>query len=205
MALGYAPGNQVTAPIDVPPAPASANRPQHTLLALVRAVKNLRDELDLQCLAFLAGELGMLQNTPFCFSLALSQDRAVPESLILRDTFDTMLRQHTLGWDCGQLRALVDGEAAPDDLLPSSASAWLGWRRCSPLSARLLRGLSYSRMSRAAVWRDRRRGAASGILSRTKGEVCRRPLLAGLSWSAVHEPKHRWPILISAVFPHGET
>ncbi len=170
MALGYAPGNQSTAPSDIPPARPSANRPQHTLLALVRAVKNLRDESDLQCLAFLAGELGLLQNTPFCFSLALTQECAAPESLILRDTFDTMLRQRTLGWDGGQLRVLVDVETASDapsfvrDRLTSLSTLQPNERQA------LARVIIQSHVSGSNEARPAAERLLRGILSRLKGE-----------------------------------
>jgi hypothetical protein len=168
--LGYAPANQVAAPIDVPSAAPSASRPQHALLALVRAVKNLRDELDLQCLTFLAGELGMLQNTPFCFSLALSQDSAAPESLILRDTFDTMLRRHMLGWEGGQLRTLVDAEIAPDDRsFIRERLTWLATLQPHERLA-LTRVVIQSRVSGSTVARPAAEGLLRGLLSRIKGE-----------------------------------
>ncbi len=170
MVLGYAPGNQMIAPIDVPSAPPSANRPQHALLALVRAVRNLRDELDLQCLAFLAGELGILRNTPFCFSLALSQDSAVPESLVLRDTFDTMLRQHTLGWDAGQLRALVEAEVAADESsFIHERLSWLASLQPNERQA-LTRVVMQSPSSGTSVARPAVDGLLRSILARVAGD-----------------------------------
>jgi hypothetical protein len=173
VALGYAPGNQIAAPIDLPSAPPSANRPQHALLALVRVVMNLRDETDLQCLAFLAGELGILQNTPFCFSVALSQDSAVPESLVLRDTFETMLRQRMLGWDGGQLRALVDVDATSNE--PSFMRERVSWLATLQPNERqaLTRVIMQSHSSGASAARPATDGLLRGILSRVTGDDLR--------------------------------
>jgi hypothetical protein len=113
MVSGYAPMQQVMVAASAPRAgiPA-ASRTQHTLLALVRAVRNIRDEHDVQCLAFLAGELGLLRQTPFCFSRAISRDSFAPESLILRDTYRMMLNRRLIGWENGHLRVLL--ESSPD-------------------------------------------------------------------------------------------
>jgi hypothetical protein len=168
--LGYAPGTQVTAPVDVPAAPPSANRPQHALLALVRVVRNLRDEIDLQCLAFLAGELGILQNTPFCFSLALSPDSAVPESLVLRDTFETMVRQHVLGWDGGQLRALIDADALPNEQpFVRERISWLATLQPNERQA-LTRVVMQSHSVGTSTVRPATEGLLRGILSRLTGD-----------------------------------
>ena len=188
--MGYAPGKSMTAPMDIASAPPSTNRPQHTLLALVQVVKNLCDEGDLQCLAFLAGELGLLQNTPFCFSLAQSQDSAVPESLILRDTFATMLRQHMLGWDCGKLCALVDAETEPDDRrLLFERLAWLAALQPHERQA-LTQVVVQSRAAGGAAARPVAEGLLQRILSGANGQdapetvarrllmVCRSPAQA---------------------------
>jgi hypothetical protein len=105
----------------------ATGRTQHVLLALVRAVRNIRDEHDVQCLAFLAGELGLLRHTPFCFSRAVSRDRFAPESLILRDTFRVMLNRRLIGWENGSLRALVeDNASSADHERLHDGISWLG-------------------------------------------------------------------------------
>jgi hypothetical protein len=126
---GYAPAQ--------PAAPAAATVPaestkvtsltQQVLLSLVRSVRNLRDECDVQCLAFLAGELDLLRKTPFCFSRRLSKDAPLPVSLVLRDTFDSMVSRKLLGWEGGNLCALVEpSSATPLRDLVGDGISWLG-------------------------------------------------------------------------------
>jgi hypothetical protein len=105
----------------------ATGRTQHALLALIRAVRNIRDEHDIQCLAFLAGEFGLLRQTPFCFSRAVSRDRFAPESLILRDTFRIMLNRRLIAWENGSLRVLVEGNPASlDHERLHGGISWLG-------------------------------------------------------------------------------
>ena len=49
MALGYAPTQQPVLPVSTP-AEGRESRPQRIVLTLVKAVRNLRDERDVQCL-----------------------------------------------------------------------------------------------------------------------------------------------------------
>jgi hypothetical protein len=123
----YAPVQQIAAPAGLPVESHVTSPTQQVLLELVYAVRNLRDESDVQCLAFLAGELGLLRETPFCFSLLPSCDGLVPESLVLRDTFHTMISHKILGWDGGNLLVLIDPSSFMDDHgVLSDGVSWLG-------------------------------------------------------------------------------
>jgi hypothetical protein len=126
MALGYAPTQQPVLPASTP-AEGRESRPQRIVLTLVRVVRNLRDERDVQCLTFLAGELGILPNSPFCFSRALGQETAVPESLILRDTMHALLERRWLDWEDGQLRnSMAPAGAAAEGPAMAEGISWLG-------------------------------------------------------------------------------
>jgi hypothetical protein len=138
MVSAYAPAPGVAVVAISPPVEwRLIGRTQLALLSLIRAVRNLRDEHDVQCLTFLAGELGLLRQTPFCFSRRITRERQSPESLILRDTFNTMLDRRLIGWQDGALQALSD--TYPDDSGPVKvhhAVSWLG--SLSPLERKVL-------------------------------------------------------------------
>jgi hypothetical protein len=128
MVSGYAPAPEfAVAALSPRPERRPIGRTQLALLSLIQAVRNLRDEHDVQCLTFLAGELGLLRHTPFCFSRKITRERPSPESLILRDTFSTMLDGGLIGWDGGSLHSLSDVNIeAHEQVTLHSGVSWLG-------------------------------------------------------------------------------
>jgi hypothetical protein len=102
--------------------PSQLGRTHRVLLDVLRAVQDVQDEEDLQCLVFLADECGFLRPDPFCFGISLSSGARLPWSLILRDTLE-QLRVAGLVIDEGCLRPAPhyrpSGTIAPDGL------AWL--------------------------------------------------------------------------------
>ena len=94
-------------------------RTQCVLLDVLRAVHDVQDEEDLQCLVFLADECGFLRPDPFCFGISLSSGTRLPWSLILRDTLE-QLRGVGLVIDDGCLRPALryrsSGTVAPEGL-----------------------------------------------------------------------------------------
>jgi hypothetical protein len=101
------------------------NRPQRVLLSLVRTVQNLCDEADVQCVMFLASELGMIRPAPFYFSRSGVHGAPAPVSLVLRDTLQKLLDGAILAWENGALRCSVDlGNTVPDlDFLRTDAAS----------------------------------------------------------------------------------
>lgn len=99
--------------------PLQLGRTQRVLLDVLRAVHDVQDEEDLQCLVFLADECGFLRQDPFCFGISLASGTRLPWSLILRDTLE-QLRAAGLVTDEGVLRPAPhyrpSGTAAPDGL-----------------------------------------------------------------------------------------
>jgi hypothetical protein len=103
------------------------SRTQQALLALLCGVRNVQDEDDLHCLAFLAGELGILRPSPFYFSGDHSGDATTPRSLILRDTLHGLLASHDLRWENGVLR--LRSEVPADEQATARLAhvvSWLG-------------------------------------------------------------------------------
>jgi hypothetical protein len=88
-------------------------------------VRNVRDEDDLQCLAFLAGELGILHPSPFYFSRECARGIVVPQSLILRDTLNALLLNHDLSWDHGVLRLYADLQIPEGE--PAGLAGGVSW------------------------------------------------------------------------------
>jgi hypothetical protein len=92
-----------------PPLTAWAlNRPQRVLLSMVRTVHNLCDEADVQCVMFLATELGMIRPAPFYFSRSGSHGAPAPKSLVLEDALQELIESAVLIWDNGCLRCTAD-------------------------------------------------------------------------------------------------
>jgi hypothetical protein len=77
------------------------------VLECVAAVRNLRDEEDVQCLLFLADEFALLQSNPFYFSAQGMDEAQRPCSLVLRDTLVRLLDCGLIRWDNGHLQAYI--------------------------------------------------------------------------------------------------
>lgn len=92
----------------IPPVRPFLNHTQQILLDVVGAVRNLRDEDDVQCLVFLADEFAILLPNPFYFSLHGAADTPLPWSLVLRDTLRALLAIGLIGWENGGLRTYGD-------------------------------------------------------------------------------------------------
>lgn len=84
------------------------NHTQQTLLDTIGVVRNLRDEDDVQCLLFLAGEFALIRPNPFYFSLHTADDATQPCSLILRDTLRVLLDGNYVHWDRSGLLVAQD-------------------------------------------------------------------------------------------------
>src|SRR6185437_6365009 len=108
MVVAYSTADPAVPAIAASPKRQSLSRTQQALLLLVNAVSDLRDEEDLQCLAFLAGELGILRHTPFYFSRGSAS--RIPHSVVLDDTLQVSISAGLIGRESGALRAY----AAPE-------------------------------------------------------------------------------------------
>ena len=98
---------------------------QRSLFELISAVRNLRDEDDVQRLVFLATEFGVLQPSPFYFSRRLVQELLTPMSLVLRDALGALLECDLLRWEGGRLCAYGD-LWGPERAAPHMDVTWLG-------------------------------------------------------------------------------
>ncbi len=123
MVFAYPSAQPVNSAVAVPLSKQGISRTQQTLLELVAAIRDLSDEDDLQCLVFLAGELGILRPTPFYFSRGNGCTQ-VPQSLVLHHTLDTCLEAGLIGWDSGCLRCIAT-EAPADSSPVRSGISWL--------------------------------------------------------------------------------
>lgn len=113
--------------VQAAPEPLSFSQAQSALMALVHNVRNVQDENDLQCVAFLAVELGILRPSPFYFSYDPAEEVSTPCSLILRDTLHALLVSHHLGWDHGALRLRTDMPPTVHEVSGvASTASWLG-------------------------------------------------------------------------------
>jgi hypothetical protein len=95
---------------------------------MVKMVHNLRDEIDVQCVMFLATELSMIRPAPFYFSRSGAQGAPAPVSLVLQDTLQELLDTTVLAWDNCSLRCTQDlSSIAPDlDLHFHKEAVWFG-------------------------------------------------------------------------------
>jgi len=123
MVVAYSTADPVSSPIALSPARQELSRTQQTLLLLVNAVPDLRDEEDLQCLAFLAGELGILRHTPFYFSRGTGPH--LPHSVVLRDTLRVSISAGLVGRENGCLRAYATPEAKGAEAQMTEGVSWL--------------------------------------------------------------------------------
>jgi hypothetical protein len=127
MVVAYPSLEEAPSVVETPLEARALGRTQQALLEVVRSVRNLRDEDDVQCVAFLAGELGLLHPTPFYFSHAGGGRGQAPYSLILQGALRDLLTRHGLGWDAGGLRVHVAiPSARADSIVIGEALSWLG-------------------------------------------------------------------------------
>jgi len=148
---------------------APLTRTQCTLFDLVCAVRNVRDEDDLQHLAFLATEFGILRQSPFCFSRFDEEEVDAPRSLVLRDSLHALMDHGLILWDGSSLRARGGMTAFVTGVPPLHRSiSWLG--ALSPLERRV--------MTRTALDLH---GTGVSLLSRQAEVPFRRAVSAGLS------------------------
>jgi hypothetical protein len=124
MVLAYSTADAVVAsPIAFSLEKQGLSRTQQTMLLLVNAVPDLRDEDDLQCLAFLAGELAVLRRTPFYFSRGA--DDLLPQSVVLSHTMRGCMEAGLIGWENGCLRAYARLETAGAETTMTAGVSWL--------------------------------------------------------------------------------
>jgi hypothetical protein len=123
LVFAYPSVQPVSVAVAAPQSKQGISHIQQTLLELVAAIRDLSDEDDLQCLVFLAGELGILRPTPFYFSRGNGCTQ-VPQSLVLHHTLDTCLEEGLIGWDNGCLRCIqVEPTGGPSAV--HSGISWL--------------------------------------------------------------------------------
>jgi hypothetical protein len=123
MVVAYPTADPVVPSIAASPARQGLSRTQQALLLLVNAVSDLRDEEDLQCLVFLAGELGILRHTPFYFSRGSGS--RLPHSVILDDTLQVSIAAGLIGRESGGLRAYAAPETKGTDAQMTAGISWL--------------------------------------------------------------------------------
>lgn len=125
MVLAYSPStvDPVAAPLVFALEKQGLSRTQQIMLLLVNAVPDLRDEDDLQCLAFLAGELGILRHTPFYFSRG--SDTRAPQSVVLSHTLRGCIEAGLVGWENGCLRAYASPETQGAEAAMTAGVSWL--------------------------------------------------------------------------------
>jgi hypothetical protein len=123
MVVAYPTADPVVPSSVASPARQGLSRTQQALLLLVNAVSDLRDEEDLQCLAFLAGELGILRHTPFYFSRGSGS--RLPHSVVLDDTLRVSISAGLIGRESGGLRAYAAPEARATDAQMTAGISWL--------------------------------------------------------------------------------
>ncbi len=123
MVVAYPTADLAVPSVTASPARQGLSRTQQTLLLLVNAVSDLRDEEDLQCLAFLAGELGILRHTPFYFSRGSGS--RLPHSVILDDTLQISISAGLIGRESGGLRAYAMPDTKATDAQMTSGISWL--------------------------------------------------------------------------------
>jgi hypothetical protein len=129
---------------------------QQLVLGAVAVAQTLRDDEDVQCLLFLAGEFGAFDANPFYFSAQRTGERVLPCSLVLRDTLRSLLDGGYLVLRDGALRV----QRVPQQtLLPGRRSTLIGWlsartpaeRRALAEAVLELRSLGTPMRARAAV------------------------------------------------------
>jgi len=123
MVYAYSPVETFTPPFPISLDRQGLSRTQQTLLLLVNAIPDLRDDDDLQCLAFLAGELGVLPHTPFYFSRGAGS--FMPQSVVLDHTLRECLELGLVGWENGRLRAYATPEARGAETAMTAGVSWL--------------------------------------------------------------------------------
>jgi len=123
MVVAYSTADPAVPAIAASPKRQSLSRTQQALLLLVNAVSDLRDEEDLQCLAFLAGELGILRHTPFYFSRGSAS--RIPHSVVLDDTLQVSISAGLIGRESGALRAYAAPETEGTDAQMTAGISWL--------------------------------------------------------------------------------
>jgi hypothetical protein len=123
MVVVYPTVDSVAPPIATTQARQGLSRTQQALLLLVNAVSDLRDEEDLQCLAFLAGELGILRHTPFYFSRGSGS--RLPHSVVLDDTLQVSISAGLIGRESDGLRAYAAPETRATDAQMTTGISWL--------------------------------------------------------------------------------
>ena len=123
MVVAYSTADPVSPSIAASPARQGLSRTQQTLLLLMNAVPDLRDEEDLQCLAFLASELGILRRTPFYFSRGAGSH--LPHSVVLDDTLRVSISAGLVGRESGGLRAYAAPEAKGAEAQMTAGVSWL--------------------------------------------------------------------------------
>ena len=123
MVYAYSSVETYTPPFPIALERQGLSRTQQTLLLLVNAIPDLRDEDDLQCLAFLAGELGVLVHTPFYFSRGAGG--LMPQSVILGHTLHGCVESGLVGWENGCLRAYATPETKGSETAMTAGVTWL--------------------------------------------------------------------------------
>lgn len=123
MVYAYSPVETLTPPFPLSLEKQGLSRTQQTLLLLVNAIPDLRDEDDLQCLSFLAGELGVLPHTPFYFSRGAGS--SMPQSVVLGHTLRGCVELGLVGWENGILRAYATPETKGVEAAMTTGVTWL--------------------------------------------------------------------------------
>jgi hypothetical protein len=123
MVVAYPTADPVVPSVAASPVRQGLSRTQQALLLLVNAVSDLRDKEDLQCLAFLAGELGILRHTPFYFSRGAGSH--IPHSVILDDTLQLSISAGLIGRESGGLRAYAAPETKSTEAQMTAGISWL--------------------------------------------------------------------------------
>jgi hypothetical protein len=167
----------------IPVLPQQFTFTQRTLFDLVCAVPDMRDEEDVQHLAFLAGEFGVLRPSPFYFSRHDAQNLPAPCSLVLRHALASLIASGAIRRDAGGLHPCLDRvDRSRHSSALHSGIAWLSSlssleRRALARTALHLHGNGVNLLSQRAEIPFRR--ALSGELGAVEGaEAAERRLSA---------------------------